>query len=309
LKGFPGSDIEVKQLADELWSREAMLSRQSAREVLLRQGIKPDFEWAHLGEPKPEVDYIHRSDQGAEIYFVANRSTNAAALSCTFRVAGKAPELWDAVSGGHRFAAAYAQADGRTTLPLQLPPCGSLFVIFREQAKTHPASASRNGSEYKLLTELDGSWSVSFDPKWGGPESAQFETLASWATRSESGIKFYSGKAVYRKSFELPPDAGGQSTWLNLGEVRELAEVKVNGRSCGVLWAPPFQAEISRALKPGRNELEVEVVNFWPNRIIGDQSLPEAQRITRTNIRKLTTDTPLMKSGLLGPVRLEVLQP
>jgi hypothetical protein len=129
--------------------------------------------------------------------------------------------------------------------------------------------------------------------------------LASWTTRSEPGIKFYSGTATYRKTFELPSAAKGQSLWLDLGTVRELAEVKVNGQSCGVVWAPPFRVEISRALKPGANQLDIEVVNFWPNRIIGDQSLPEAQRFTRTNIRKLTADTPLITSGLLGPVRLE----
>src|SRR5205823_4321124 len=95
------------------------------------------------------------------------------------------------------------------------------------------------------------------------------------------------------------------SIWLNLGEVRELAEIKVNGQSCGVIWAPPFRVDISQALRPGTNQLEIEVVNFWPNRIIGDASLPQAQRLTRTNIRKLTSKTPLIPSGLLGPVRLE----
>ena len=101
----------------------------------------------------------------------------------------------------------------------------------------------------------------------------------------------------------------GQSLWLDLGDVRELAEVRVNGQSCGITWAPPFRVDISRALKPGANQLEIEVVNFWPNRIIGDQSLPEAQRLTRTNVRKLTADTPLMPSGLFGPVKLERQNP
>ncbi len=102
----------------------------------------------------------------------------------------------------------------------------------------------------------------------------------------------------------MPPGAGSKGIWLDLGQVRELAEVKVNGRSCGITWAPPFRVDISRALNPGSNQLEIEVVNFWPNRIIGDQSLPEAERLTRTNIRQLTAKTALMPSGLLGPVRL-----
>jgi hypothetical protein len=91
---------------------------------------------------------------------------------------------------------------------------------------------------------------------------------------------------------------------LDLGSVRELAEVRVNGQPCGIVWAPPFRVDISQWVKPGANNLEVDVVNFWPNRIIGDAALPTAERRTRTNIRKLTKDIPLMPSGLLGPVRL-----
>jgi hypothetical protein len=309
LTGFPESDTEVNRLADELWGHGRVLVGQTAREALLAKGIKPDFEWACDPPPpdaKPEIDYIHRRDGDAEIYFVANRSTNSATLSCTFRVVGKAPELWDAVSGVHRFATAYSQSDGRTTLPLELSPCGSRFVVFREPASQHPAAAKRNDPEFRTLSELSGPWKVSYDPKWGGPESAQFDSLVSWTSRSEPGIKFYSGTAVYRKNFEPPEVAKNRSVWLDLGQVRELAEVKVNGQSCGITWAPPFRADITRALKPGNNQLEIETVNFWPNRIIGDQSLPEAQRFTRTNIRLLTSKTPLMPSGLLGPVRLEV---
>ena len=124
--------------------------------------------------------------------------------------------------------------------------------------------------------------------------------------RSEPGIKYYSGIAVYRKDFEIPSNAANQPIQIDLGNVRELAEVKVNGQSCGVVWSPPFQVDITHALKPGVNHLEIEVVNFWPNRIIGDQTLTESRRLTRTNIRKLTAKTPLMPSGLMGPVRLLV---
>jgi hypothetical protein len=152
---------------------------------------------------------------------------------------------------------------------------------------------------------LSGPWTVTFDLKWGGPASAQFDSLVSWPERSEPGIKYYSGTAVYRKTFEVPP-GGGKSLQIDLGNVRELAEVKVNGQSCGVVWAPPFRVDISHALKSGINQLEVEIVNFWPNRIIGDQFLPEPERFTRTNIRKLTRKSPLMPSGLMGPVRLVI---
>jgi hypothetical protein len=161
--------------------------------------------------------------------------------------------------------------------------------------------------ELKPLREISGAWTVHFDPKWGGPESTQFDRLVSWTERAEPGIKFYSGTAVYEKTFDLPAEqfaAHNSKLFLDLGDVRELAEVKVNGKSCGTLWCPPWRADITDAVKPGANKLEVEVVNFWPNRIIGDASLPVEQRLTRTNIRKLTAQTPLETSGLFRPVRL-----
>jgi hypothetical protein len=303
LKGYPASDAEVKRLADELWGRGGVRAGQTAHEVLLGKGVRPDFEWAAQGGPQPEIDFIHRTAAGAEIYFVANRSTNGAMLSCSFRVAEKAPELWDAVSGEHRFATAYTQAEGRTTLPLELGPCGSRFVVFREPAAKHAPSSKRNDPEFRTLGELSGPWAVSFDPKWGGPESAPFDRLVSWTTRSEPSIKFYSGTAVYRKTFDAPANLTRTSVCLDLGDLRELAEVRINGKSCGITWSPPFRVGIRHALKPGANQLEIEVVNFWPNRIIGDALLPKDQRLTRTNIRKLTPETPLMKSGLFGPVR------
>jgi hypothetical protein len=306
LMNYPASDAEVKQLANELWGKGRVTAGRTAREVLLSQHVKPDFESESLDEVKPEINFVHRSDGDAQIYFIANRSTNAVVLNCRFRVADLAPELWDAVSGTHRFAGAYTEGDGITKMPLKLDPCGSQFVVFREPAKSHPSRAKRNDVKYTMFSNLTGPWTVAFDTKWGGPPSARFDTLASWTSRAEPGIKYYSGTAVYRKEFEIPATATNKPIQIDLGDVRELAEVKVNGQSCGIAWAPPFQVDISHAIKAGTNQLEVEVVNFWPNRIIGDDFLPESERLTRTNIRQLTRKTPLMPSGLIGPVHLTI---
>lgn len=306
LKNYPDSDAEVKAIADPLWARSNVMSNSSAREVLVANGVTPDFECLPqaTATPPPQLSFIHRRDGAAEIYFVANRATNAVAVQAAFRVTGKAPELWNAVTGSRRFASAYREQGGRTLLPLEFDPCGSWFVIFREPAAKHPGHASRNSATFTTLAQLDGAWTVAFDPRWGGPASARFDTLTSWTARPEPAINFYSGTAVYRKSFVPPNDAGNKSIWLDLGDMRELAEVKVNGQSCGNTWSPPFRVDISQALRSGTNQLEIEVVNFWPNRLIGDASLPRELRRTRTNIRKLTADTPLMRSGLLGPVTL-----
>ena len=319
LKDYPRCDAEVAALAAELWGPQPVgpappidraygkgrvISGKTAREVLLAGGIQPDFEC--LDPPPPgSLDFLHRSDAGAEIYFVANRSNRWLDARCAFRVSGKAPEIWDPVSGDHTFASACQAVEGRTTLPLRFSPYGSRFVVFRSSSAKHPATGAANYPELDARQELSGAWTASFDPVWGGPASVQFDQLLSWTARPEPGIKYYSGMAAYAKTFDLagePPK--GRRLWLDLGDVRELAQVRLNGKELGIVWAPPFRVEITGAAKAAGNRLEVQVVNFWPNRIIGDQSLPAERRYTRTNIRRLTQATPLMVSGLLGPVRI-----
>ncbi|MEI7730636.1 MAG: glycosyl hydrolase [Verrucomicrobiota bacterium] len=318
LQGYPQSDAEVARLAGELWGdcngqsvqqhafgKGRVFWGKTAREVLQADGVKPDCSFTS-SLPNADLDYIHRNVNGADIYFVASRSNRWEEARCAFRVSGKAPEIWNAVTGERRFADAYEQAEGQTVVPLEFSPYGSWFVIFRDSAAQHPATAKSNQLKLEPQTELAGPWIVKFDPKWGGPAAVQFDSLISWPTHPDSGIKYYSGTATYEKTFAAPAalQVAGRRAWLDLGAVRELAEVRLNGKPLGIVWAPPFRVEITGALKPSGNVLEVEVVNFWPNRIIGDQFLPEEKRFTKTNVRKLTQKTALMESGLLGPVRL-----
>jgi len=307
------TDAEVAKLADELWGGQVgagrVIAGKTAREVLLADGVPPDCEFTSTNgsQRATDFDYIHRTTGGAEIYFVANRASNAVTATVAFRVRGKAPELWNAVTGERKFAAAYEGKDGRTLVPLKFNPCGSWFVVFREPASAHPATTKSNDAEPKPIQDITGAWTVHFDPKWGGPATAQFDSLMSWPARPEPGIKYYSGTAVYEKTFTLDDSKlkiKNSKLFLDLGDVCELASVKVNGKPCGIVWCPPWRVEVTEAVKPGENKLQVEVVNFWPNRIIGDASLPPDQRFTRTNIRKLTARTPLMPSGLLGPVSI-----
>ena len=306
LNGFPSSDAEVKSLAEKLWG-SGRISNKPVREVLATQGVKPDFD-----SGSTPLDYIHRRAGDAEIYFVANRSTNRVTGECAFRVAGKVPELWNAVTGEHRFLDDYTPAGESVVVPLSFDPCGSWFVVFQKPTalQSRGGGQIRNFPEPTPFQKLSGPWTVSFDPKWGGPASAEFDELASWPTRPEPGIKFYSGTATYTKTFYLAdpkPETRKPNLILDLGNVRELAEVKVNGKSCGIVWTPPFRVDVTDAVKPGANRLEIKVVNFWPNRVIGDAGLPPEQRLTRTNVRKLTKNTALMESGLLGPVTLQTV--
>ncbi len=302
------SDVEVKRIADKLWGNGRGVANKSARERLAAKGMKPDFEVENAKE-ETDLDYIHRRSGDMDIYFVANRSKQADDVTCAFRVAGKAPELWNPVSGERSFAATYLVDDGRTLVPLHFSPCGSWFLVFREPRGPHSTKSKSSGVRTTTIGELSGPWQVTFDTEWGGPGTVQFPHLVSWPERPEPGVRFYSGTAVYRCPFELPENPQSidpaSHLKLDLGNVRELAEVRVNGQSCGIVWSPPFQVDISDAVRSGENNLEIEVVNFWPNRIIGDAGLPPDQRLTRTNIRAITQDTKLMASGLLGPVTLK----
>ena len=152
---------------------------------------------------------------------------------------------------------------------------------------------------------INGPWKVSFTPGWDAPESVTFTALDDWSKRPEEGIRHYSGTAVYHTSFDrTAPVSGGVR--LNLGQVAVIAEVWLNGVSCGVAWTAPYQVDISKALKAGRNELEVHVANTWANRLIGDEQLAPDKRRTWTTFHSFKKDTPLVSSGLLGPVTVQV---
>ena len=158
---------------------------------------------------------------------------------------------------------------------------------------------------------LTGPWEVAFDPKWGGPEKVTFETLEDWSKRPEAGIKHYSGRATYRNTFELSAAqigrAGSQLT-LDLGDVRNLATVRVNGRELATLWLAPWQVDITAAVKAGRNTLEIDLVNTWNNRLVGDAALPADQRRTFLTAQTVDSNAALLPAGLLGPVTLRASQ-
>jgi hypothetical protein len=154
------------------------------------------------------------------------------------------------------------------------------------------------------LAELPGPWKVSFDPKSGGPESVTFDTLEDWSQRKEDGIRFYSGTAIYRKSFDAASLPEGRRVYLDLGTVKNLAQVRLNGRDLGVVWCAPWRVDITETVKARDNQLEIAVANLWPNRLIGDQSLPPDKRLSRTTWNPYKNDSPLLESGLLGPVGL-----
>jgi hypothetical protein len=179
-------------------------------------------------------------------------------------------------------------------------------VVFRRAAPL-AESPGNNFPATATVATLEGDWEVHFDPKWGGPATATFAMLTDWTKRPEPGIRYYSGHAVYRKTFERPAGTDAHSrVWLDLGEVRDLAVIRLNGRELGTLWTAPWRVDVAKALKPGTNTLEIEVINPWNNRLVGDAALAPGQRVTSLSLATVKPEAPLQPAGLLGPVTFQV---
>jgi len=316
----PDEEQKFNALVAQLWgsdrNRSAVMRRQmgagylipgqSARQTLQDIGIPPDFEYTGLS-PAGVIHWIHRRMDDTDIYFVTSHWQPAEKLECTFRVAGKQPELWDPVTGTIRGVVAFRQEGDRTVIPLEFDPCGSAFVVFRKPIRANAAGTATTNYPHaeRIQLTLSGGWEVSFDPKWGGPKKVIFDPLVDWTTRHEPGIKFYSGTAVYRKKFDLKSvPAKDTRLLLDLGELHEVGSVRLNGRDLGVVWTKPARVNLTGILKTTGNDLEVTVVNLWPNRLIGDAGLPIESRLTKTNVHKFSSHSPLLPSGLIGPVRI-----
>ncbi|MCX2452499.1 glycosyl hydrolase [Pedobacter sp. PLR] len=286
-----------------------------------------------------KIAYTHRIAADKELYFIANQVNEERVLQFSFRLDGSVPQLYDAVRDQTISVKNWSNANGRTSMTLKLAPNASIFVIFNKEnqvagAKTgnnQPmiggnslktpdnspktgnnstdtrSSLLKNGnnwSETKVLQTLKNDWQVSFDAALGGPaEPVVFKELTDWSKNPDTLIKYYSGTASYKTSIKFDKKEG-QQYLLDLGTVSNIAEVKVNGISCGVLWTAPFQADITAALKQGKNELIIEVTNTWANRLMGDQRLPESKRITKTTAPYRLEGKPLNPAGLQGPVRI-----
>jgi hypothetical protein len=280
---------------------------------------------------------ICRNDGAEEIYFVANLARTNGAAKCSFGVAGKQPELWNPVTGTRRDLPEFEIKDGRTIVPLTFETGESCFIVFRRPVSSFDRfGESRNFPVLQTEGEISGPWRVAFDPKWGGPKTVVFERLDDWTQRTEDGIKFYSGTAVYTKTFDLPGSKPKNSKlFLDLGTVRALAEVRLNGNNLGVLWTAPWRVDISSAVKAKGNKLEIKVTNVWANRLIGDEQQPadcvfgkgdmgfggplktfpdwfvkgtprpSSGRFTFTTWNYFTKNSSLVSSGLLGPVKLD----
>lgn len=278
--------------------------------------LPPAFAEASIGLPKDaefaglldtNIAWIHRRTLDADFYFVANRTDRTADLQARFRVAGKQAELWHPDTGVVE-PAEYHISGKLTTVPLELAPRQSVFVVFR--TPTSAKSRELPPIVSSTLVTVAGPWEVHFPPDLGAPEEIELAQLQSWTEQTEPGIKYFSGTATYTNTIEVEPSwlTPPTALVLDLGAVRDIAEVLVNGKQVDTLWKPPYRVDVTNALQPGGNQLEIRVTNQWTNRLLGDQSSAPDQKVLSPTGRAgsfFGRRSVLEPSGLLGPVTLE----
>jgi hypothetical protein len=320
LEGYPAKDARVRELAATLWGDLDGRTRTSRshgrgrvfmgvpeRDVLAQLKIAPDFQ------APAALDFIHRRDAEAEIYFVRNKTAESVNATASFRDAGAAPEFWDPMHGSIRAITNARATAGRSEVPLQLAPHGSGFVLFRKDAKPAVATPSaspraQNGPRPAPLM-LDRDWTVEFTAPFDAPSNLTLSNVAPWTQQRTPEHRYFSGSGKYRHTVTVPPHwrANAGRVDLELGRIWSIGEVWVNGVPLGVVWAAPFSVDCTAALRDGANEIVVEVIGTWHNRLVGE-ARGELLKRTRTNItqsqRKAWKDLEPIEAGLFGPVRL-----
>lgn len=352
LSGFPECDKKVKTLALRLWAGVESPDQQTTHQygegeviwggnIGVKDGniLYPDYKitasiLSKMGLPEDfqteaPIRYTHRTTKDWDIYFVSNRTDQKVQANCTFRSDKGSPQLWNPITGKMRVLPEFAEDNkrGTTSVPLQFNSYQSFFIVFAKNNAKVPLSSGRNFPAVTKEMALNGPWTVSFVPKWGGPKEVIFDSLVDWTKRPEAGIKYYSGMAAYRKKFDLPTaidNSKNERIYLGLGEVKDMAHVWLNGKDLGVVWTSPWRVDVTGIVKQKDNDLKIAVVNLWPNRLIGDDYLPydgirngkfpqwltegkkrTGGRYAFTTYDPYNKESPLLPSGLLGPITIE----
>ncbi|NHE58198.1 glycosyl hydrolase [Cyclobacterium plantarum] len=335
LKGYPESDKEVKKIADQIWGnsdgekvfsnkygRGTIYWRKSVREVLDELSILPDMEVMGIDNHDLHIDFVHRQTTSEDIYFISNSSERQEKISINFRVdESRIPEIWDPVSGLIQRKVSFSKKKDGIMLEMIMDPLASRFVVFRENTSGINDASLHTDLQFGFQEEpeaddsveamdISTQWTIAFNPEWGGPESIQTDSLASWTESESEGVQFYSGTASYSREFTLDEEmvSPQKEAFITFEDIQEMARVFVNGNDCGIVWLPPYTTRITPFLKAGANTITVKVVNTWNNRIVGDVRNPDKISYTRTNANiKFNEDSPLLPSGLMGKSQIKFI--
>jgi alpha-L-rhamnosidase/F5/8 type C domain len=310
------SDTEFQAIINDIWGKNPQLETQKFTEILRGSKVQEDVI---IKNAQSKILYVHRKTSVEHIYWLSSRSENVNEAEISFRVSGAIPELWHPQTGKTE-RISYKIENGRTIIPLHFDSWEAYFIIFKDKASVLEYK-KQNLTENQVLT-ITSPWTVKFQEGRGAPKEAKFNKLFSWSevgnnaaeiqypksetSNTEGGIKYFSGTATYQNTFKLPVLEKSATYIIDLGDVKNVAEVILNGKNVGTVWKQPFRLDIGNALKAGDNTLEIRVTNLWVNRLIGDAQPDVQQKITFTTMPFYRGKEPLLPSGLIGDVKIVV---
>lgn len=321
LSGYPTVDSEIESLANEVWGDadgQLVYNHPYGKghvywgiplvSILAELNVRKDVDYT-----KPHTNtylsWIHRKTSDADIYFVSNLRNQKENVKLEFRISGITPELWHADSGLIE-PADYTIENGITTVPYEFNPEESVFIVFSKP--TTVVSFQKPKLSSKQISQINEVWTVTFPPQLGAPAKITLDKLISLSEHVDEGVKYFGGTATYSKEITVGKEwfsKPGSKFLLDLGIVKDLAEISINGKSIGTLWKLPYQIDITSALKQGVNKIDVKVTNQWTNRITGDMANPNSKILSGAGLRFGGGSSKLIESGLIGPVTLNQVSP
>lgn len=317
LQNQPEADHRVKEMAARIWGDVDGVNVKQRRygKGMICDGLDFETLFAQLGYVPDckvpdgmNVYQGHQKDGDTDIYILSNQDNRVLTMDVAFRVTGKQPELWDPVTGVIRKLPAFRQEEKTTVVPMKLEKNECVFVVFREKGEPSATTLEANYPAPLRTQEATGEWNVTFESAFKTPSPVRMATLDNLSDNANDSIRYFSGTATYTTSVNLDRTGRGEHMFMTFDNVGTMAKVYINGKYAGGVWTAPYRLDVTDFVKNGRNDVKVEVVNTWVNRIVGDMNLPESERETYLFVNHLNAKTPLPPSGIIGKVKFETVK-
>ena len=317
LQNQPEADRRVKEMAARIWGDVDGVNVKQRRygKGMICDGLDFETLFAQLGYVPDckvpdgmNVYQGHQKDGDTDIYILSNQDNRALTMDVAFRVTGRQPELWNPVTGVIRKLPAFRKEEKTTVVPMRLDKNECVFVVFREKGEPSATTLEANYPAPLRTQEVKGEWNVAFESAFKTPSPVRMATLDNLSDNANDSIRYFSGTATYTTTVNLDRAGRGEHMFMAFDNVGTMAKVYINGKYAGGVWTTPYKLDVTDFVKDGRNDVRVEVVNTWVNRIVGDMNLPENRRDIYLYVNHLNAKTPLPPSGIIGKVKFETVK-